>query len=58
MLLLDLEKNGALKDHLVSLLVEFVHVDIEGEVLLDFNPILTGSMPRSSLVAPAARVSL
>ena len=48
MLLLDLEKNGALKDHFVSLLVELIHVDVEGYVLLDFNQISTGAMPRSS----------
>ena len=55
-LLLALERKGALHDHIVSLLVELVHVDVAGEVLLDFNPILTGAMPRSSVANPAARV--
>ena len=35
---------------------KLVHVD--GKVLLDFNPILTGAMPRISPAAPAARILL
>ena len=56
-LLLDLGKAGV-QEHFVSLLVMLIHVDSEGTVLLDFNLILTGAMPRISPAAPAARILL